>query len=135
MMPYISQEKRESLNKYYEKMKEVVKTNEDLTNLLLCISGAMRYAVPSEIQDLSDHMTLVAYPDGGLNYILFKYAKYDVTPSYNNYKKLIGSILRAAKNNPYEAYVDEYREAAEWIRIRLLIPYEMKKLKENGPIL
>lgn len=133
-MPYIKQELRPALDKYYEKMKEVIKTNEDLTNLLLCISGALRYAVPSEIQDLSDNMTLVAYPDGGLNYIIFKYAKYDVKPSYNNYKNLIGAILKAAKNNPYEAYENEYREAAEWIRIMLLIKYEIEKRRENGDV-
>jgi len=56
--------------------------------------------------------------DGDLNYILFKYCKNHVKPSYNNYKNFIG----------------ELNEAAEEIRRRILAPYEDKKIIENGDV-
>ena len=56
--------------------------------------------------------------DGDLNYILFKFAKDCIKPSYNNYKNLLG----------------ELNEAAEEIRRRLLAPYEDDKIKENGDV-
>ena len=56
--------------------------------------------------------------DGDLNYILFKYCKNHVKPSYNNYKNFMG----------------ELNEAAEEIRRRLLAPYEDKKIIENGDV-
>jgi hypothetical protein len=56
--------------------------------------------------------------DGDLNYILFKYCKYFVKPSYNNFKNFCGEIHQAATE----------------IERRLLAPYEDLKEKENGPI-
>lgn len=56
--------------------------------------------------------------DGDLNYILYRFCKYHVTPSYNNYKNFLG----------------ELNEAAEEIRRRLLAPYEDKKIEENGDV-
>lgn len=56
--------------------------------------------------------------DGDLNYILFKYCKNHIEPSYNNYKNFLG----------------ELNEAAEEIRRRLLAPYEDKKIVENGDV-
>ena len=56
--------------------------------------------------------------DGDLNYILYRFCKYHVTPSYNNYKNFLG----------------ELNEAAEEIRRRLLSSYEMKKIEENGDV-
>lgn len=55
---------------------------------------------------------------GDLNYILFKYAKYHIKPGYNEYKNFLG----------------ELNEAAEEIRRRLLVPYELKKQVENGEV-
>lgn len=56
--------------------------------------------------------------DGDLNYILFKYCKYNVPPSYNNYKNFIA----------------ELHETAHEIRRRLLSFYEDKKIEENGDV-
>lgn len=56
--------------------------------------------------------------NGDLNYILFKYCKYNVEPSYNNYKNFMG----------------ELNEAAEEIRRRILAPYEDTKIVENGDV-
>ena len=60
----------------------------------------------------------VIVADGDLNYILFKYAKYHIKPGYNEYKNFLW----------------ELNEAAEEIRRRLLVPYELKKQVENGEV-
>jgi len=56
--------------------------------------------------------------DGDLNYILFKFCKYYIKPSYNNYKNFCG----------------ELRQCATEIERKILGPYEDKKEHENGPI-
>ena len=56
--------------------------------------------------------------DGDLNYILFKYCKENVVPSYNNYKNFIG----------------ELNECAQEIRRRFLAKYEDKKIEDNGDV-
>ena len=56
--------------------------------------------------------------DGDLNYILFKFCKYNIEPSYNNYKNFIG----------------ELNETVAEIRRQLLAPYEDKKIEENGDV-
>ena len=56
--------------------------------------------------------------NGDLNYILFKFCKDYVTPSYNNYKNFIG----------------ELRQCANWIEQELLNPYEEEKKIENGDV-
>jgi len=56
--------------------------------------------------------------DGDLNYILFRFAKYHISPGYNNYKNFLG----------------ELNEAAEEIRRRLLAPWEDMKIEENGDV-
>lgn len=56
--------------------------------------------------------------DGDLNYVLFKYCKYFVEPSYNNYKNFCG----------------ELQQCAVEIERKLLGPYEDTKEKENGSI-
>ena len=56
--------------------------------------------------------------DGDLNYILFKFCKYWVVPSYNNYKNFCG----------------ELRQCVTEIERRLLADYEGQKLKENGDV-
>jgi len=58
-------------------------------------------------------------PDGTLNYLLCRLCKRTIEPSYANYKNFIG----------------ELEEAAAEIRRRFLVPYEEKKIKENGDIL
>lgn len=56
--------------------------------------------------------------NGDLNYVLFKYCKNHVRPSYNNYKNFLG----------------ELNECSEEIRRRLLAKYEDKKIEENGDV-
>ena len=56
--------------------------------------------------------------DGDLNYILFKFCKYHIKPSYNNYKNYIG----------------ELSECSAEIRRTILAPYEDTKIEENGDV-
>ncbi|MFA5048595.1 MAG: hypothetical protein WC516_06245 [Patescibacteria group bacterium] len=56
--------------------------------------------------------------NGDLNYILFKFCKYHIAPSYNNYKQFLGE-LDCCK-------LEIYR--------RLVAPYENKKIEENGDV-
>ena len=57
-------------------------------------------------------------PKGDLNYLLFSYAKRNISPSYNNYKELIGEL---------HCVITE-------IERRLLAPYEEIKIQENGDV-
>lgn len=57
-------------------------------------------------------------PDGQLNYVLYKFCKDTVEPSYNNYKNFLG----------------ELNECAEEIRRTILAPYEDEKKSENGDV-
>lgn len=56
--------------------------------------------------------------NGDLNYILFKFCKYHIEPSYNNYKNFCG----------------ELRQCATEIEREILAPYEDIKKLENGEI-
>lgn len=56
--------------------------------------------------------------DGDLNYILYKYCKNHVKPSYNNYKNYIG----------------ELRQCAVEIERRILASYEDEKILENKDV-
>ena len=56
--------------------------------------------------------------NGDLNYILFALCKRSVKPSYNNYKNFLA----------------ELHEAEEEIRRRFLVPYEERKILENGDV-
>jgi len=56
--------------------------------------------------------------DGDLNYILYKFCKDNVKPSYNNYKN----------------YCGELHECAHEIRRRLLAQYEDEKIKSQGDV-
>lgn len=56
--------------------------------------------------------------DGDLNYILFKYCRKSVKPSYNNYKN----------------YLAELNECACEIRRRFMAGYEDRKRIDNGDV-
>ncbi len=56
--------------------------------------------------------------DGDLNYILYKFCKYQVIQSYNSYKNYHGELL----------------ECAAQCRSDFLLPYERVKEDENGPV-
>ena len=42
-------------------------------------------------------LKLKVEPTGDLNYILFKFCKYHISPSYNNYKKYISMLLEVIR--------------------------------------
>ncbi len=146
-MPYVKQERRPDLDPIVEKMAEANLPGEYLWAHLLHTmyheyKDAKLDAILEPILEAVDKANVK--PNGDINYILFKYAKYHIEPSYNNYKTFIGCIHKAMKQVTlpnqirvynWEDYIDEYREAAEWIRIKILTPYEEMKEKENGPIL
>lgn len=75
-----------------------------------------RRAFCDEVVDEMAGQTIVA--DGDLNYILYKYCKNHIKPSYNNYKNFCG----------------ELRQCATEIERRLLAPYEESKIFENGDV-
>ena len=56
--------------------------------------------------------------NGDLNYILFKFCKYQIKPSYNNYKN----------------FCAELRQCATEIERKILAPYEDSKIEENGDV-
>ena len=56
--------------------------------------------------------------DGDLNYVLYKFCKEAVEPSYNNYKNFCG----------------ELRQCATEIERRLLALYENERIMENGDV-
>ena len=69
-----------------------------------------------DIYDMMIAADVVA--NGDLNYILFKFCKYQVEPSYNNYKNFCG----------------ELRQCATEIERKILAPYEDQKILENGDV-
>ena len=72
-----------------------------------------------EMDDLVEEMFAHGVePNGSLNYVLFKFCKHYVSPSYNDYKNFIGELT----------------ECAAEIRRRLLAPYEDAKREENGDV-
>ena len=56
--------------------------------------------------------------DGHLNYILYKFCKFQVIPSYNNYKNFFGELT----------------ECVAQCRNDFLVPYEERKRAENGDV-
>lgn len=82
----------------------------------------MPYVKPELRENLDDVVKCMIVHDvranGDLNYILFKFCKYNVAPSYNNYKNFCG----------------ELRQCATEIEREILAPYEDVKKNENGEI-
>jgi len=69
-----------------------------------------------DVYDMMIEADVVA--NGDLNYILFKFCKYQIEPSYNNYKNFIGELT----------------ECGMEIRREILAPYEDEKKAENGEV-
>jgi len=72
-----------------------------------------------ELDVIVGEMSYAIKVDGDLNYVLFKFCKNHVHPSYSEYKNFIG----------------ELNECVAEIRRRLLAPYENKKIIDNGDVL
>ena len=70
----------------------------------------------NKIVNLMEELEVSA--NGDLNYILFAFCKYNIKPSYNNFKNFCG----------------ELRQCATEIERVLLAPYEDEKIKENGNV-
>jgi len=144
-MPYVLQERRLDLDPVVEEMAALELTSSDIEGFLMCIAAksgrdcAFDYII-DRFQSLLEIMSVAANtkPNGDLNYILFKYGKCHIKPSYNNYKDYIGAIHKAMHKlehlGGHDDFVDEYREAAAEIRRRILGPYEDKKIDENGDV-
>ena len=79
------------------------------------IKGERRLVVDDVLQLMVDAGIKA---DGDLNYLLYKYCKYHIKPSYNSYKN----------------YCAELRQCATEIERRILANYEDKKAKENGDV-
>jgi hypothetical protein len=82
----------------------------------------MPYIKKEHRKDMDEVVDLMAKKpvsvDGDLNYILYKFCKFHVKPSYNNYKNFCG----------------ELRQCVTEIERRLLAPYEDLKIQENGDV-
>ena len=145
-MPYVLQERRPALDPVVEAMVKIDLTMNDITKFLTTLGGitpdTSLTVFPKYQIALKAAYFAEAEPNGDINYILFKYGKYHIKPSYNNYKAYIGAIHQAKDQISSSKsllassvrYVDEYRESAEWIRIKLLTPYEEEKIIENGDV-
>ena len=140
-MPYVKQERRPALN---EVVNELVKADiipGDLELFLLNLThNFCRFKSEHILSDvLLEAREANVKPNGDINYILFKYCKYHVKPSYNNYKAFMGEINNAMERTKWNYiiggnYKDEFRESAEWIRIKILTPYEEKSIERNGDV-
>ena len=82
----------------------------------------MPYIKSSRRKDMDEVIDLMVAKavkvDGDLNYILYKFCKENVKPSYNNYKNFCG----------------ELRQSATEIERRILAIYEDTKILENGDV-
>lgn len=133
-MPYVLQERRPALDPIVYEMSITNLAMNDIKSLLIKMCNPLLlYDIRIDpIIDLWKKADVK--PNGDINYILFRYAKYYITESYNNYKNFIGALEAAAGKVTYIAFSNEYREAAAEIRRRLLGPYEDKKIEENGDV-
>jgi len=134
-MPYIKQERRKLIDECVNNLSKVTVIGGNILTLLLYISDDLgKGYMFDEFKTLAKYMKENLLPNGDINYFLFKYAKYHIEPSYNNYKDFIGEICIAMDKTDNIKYKDEYRESAEWIRLKILAPYEEIKKEENGDV-
>jgi len=142
-MPYILGERRPALDQVVEAMVRAELTMNGITKFLTTLGGVEPDITPTRFPKYTIALKAAyfaeVWPNGDINYILFKYGKYHIEPSYNNYKAYIGAIHQAkdrvgSLRASAIKYVDEYRESAEWIRIKLLTPYEEKAIERNGDV-
>ena len=136
-MPYVLQERRPALDPVVKEMAALELTVGSIEAFLIYLAvGSYRgFVLTDKFRPLLEAVeTADAKPNGDLNYILFKYGKYHIKPSYNNYKAYMGDIYRAMDKIDKKDYIDEYREAAAEIRRRILAHYEDTKCVENGDV-
>lgn len=135
-MPYIKQEKRENIDKYIKEIARLHLGEDELVEFLLNVCGIFRLNI-SYNSELAERIHKEVKPNGDLNYMIFKLVKTYLPASYTNYKSFMGclyNVVDRLANLNYKEYRDELRETAEWIRIKLLIPYEEEKCALNGDV-
>lgn len=136
-MPYVKQERRPALDKVVDELKYLELEPKEMELFLYHLAFGVRSLWPNRLSAaLGICRSAGVKPNGDINYIIFKYCKYHVKPSYNNYKRFMGEVYRAAHNykGVSDDFKDEYRESEQWIRIELLTPYEREKIIENGDV-
>ncbi|MHA2344298.1 MAG: DUF6899 family protein [Candidatus Hodarchaeales archaeon] len=137
-MPYVKQGRRPSLDEVVDELVKAELEIGDMEVFLFHLAINMRalWAAMPVDSALEKARSVGVKPNGDINYIIFKYCKYHIAPSYNNYKTFMGEIYIAMRQlSPrYGKFKDEYREAAAEIRRRILGPYEDSKIKENGDV-
>lgn len=136
-MPYVKQERRPDLDKVVEALVEanLKKGAIELFLLNLTNFSNSNYWFERNIRRaVEESYEADVKPNGDINYILFKYCKYNIKPSYNNYKAFIGEIHNAMDCIRQGDFKNEYRESAEWIRIKILTPYEEEAIERNGDV-
>jgi hypothetical protein len=140
-MPYVKQERRPALDAVLDELLKIDIDNVYIQKFILLLAlepnvwnWSWRLFVDDKIRPaLLKAREINLLPNGDINYILFKYAKYHIEPSYNNYKNFMGCLYAVMEEMPLN-YRNEIREAAEWIRIKILIPYEEKAIERNGDV-
>ncbi len=139
-MPYVKQSRRPALDEVLDELVKIDPKSIDIQKFLLAVAGveinSWKYKLISNeriFNAFKKAKEIDLQPNGDINYILFKYAKYHIKPSYNNYKTFMGDLYILIPDFPRE-YKDELREAAEWIRIKILTPYEEKAIEKNGDV-
>jgi hypothetical protein len=70
------------------------------------------------IDKIVKSMKDIVQPDGRLNYLLFKFCKDTISPSYQNYRNFIAELT----------------ECGAEIRRRFLVPYEDEQKEKNGDV-
>jgi hypothetical protein len=137
-MPYVLQERRPALDEVVEELIEANLEVGDMETFLyhLALNERSLWAATPVDRALEKARSVGVRPNGDINYIIFKFCKYNVVPSYNNYKAFMGEIYVAmSRLRPgYGKFIDEYRESAAWIRIKILTPYEEKAIERNGDV-
>lgn len=136
-MPYVLPERRPALDPIVDEMSKLANDRYNIGHLILLLmrnEGLLGVVWPEclKMRKLIEEANV--RPNGDINYILFKFCKYNVQPSYNSYKNYMGIIYRLVEGCKNTEYADELRESAEWIRIKLLTPYEEEKCKINGDV-
>jgi len=82
----------------------------------------MPYIKQENRKDMNEIVELMANKpiraDGDLNYILYRFCRENIKPSYNNYKNFCG----------------ELRQCATEIERRILAPHEDSMIQKNGDV-
>jgi hypothetical protein len=155
-MPYIeSKERRKELDQIVDYL-----ANHQKTYGYRILGATLEDYFFEKFMSLEGTTSVTAYPllelfhklkveiTGEVNYILFKFCKYHINPSYNNYKKYISMLLETARiiettdkstwffetKMEMENFVGEIRMSCLEIYRKILGPYEDKKIEENGDI-